>query len=150
MKQIRERSRFTQKELADKIKSSPVQIYRWESGTSPVSATTLYEIAKALGVEVTALLPSEQDFVKIQEQWQTSITKALAMVLIINQVADEAVHYFGETKTNQDLEIASRRVHIAAEKIINKVESRLSEDVVKRVINKSEQIKAAIEKEMEI
>lgn len=59
--ELRVRSGFTQKELADRIKKSETTIQNYESGKIDIPLSSLLAIAEALEVEPAALLGGEED-----------------------------------------------------------------------------------------
>ena len=57
IKKLRKLAKFTQEELAEKMKVSPKYIQFIENGSRKPSLKTVYKIAKVLGVKVQELFP---------------------------------------------------------------------------------------------
>ena len=56
IRDARHAARITQKQLADKLHTSPRQIVKYESGEQEPTVSRLLQIAAALGVEPSELL----------------------------------------------------------------------------------------------
>lgn len=60
IKMLREKKKYTQKQLADILKVSDKTVSKWETGRGLPDITMLEPISSALGVSVTELLSGEQ------------------------------------------------------------------------------------------
>ena len=56
IKELRERNKMTQLQLADKLGVTDKTISKWETGTSDPSTSNLFALAKLYGVSVEELL----------------------------------------------------------------------------------------------
>ena len=59
MKQLREKRKLTQKELADSIAVSDKTISKWETGKGLPDVAILEDLAQALGISVSELLTGD-------------------------------------------------------------------------------------------
>lgn len=59
IKELREKRRFTQKELADKICVSDKTVSKWETGKGLPDVSVIEDLAKALGVSIAELLTGD-------------------------------------------------------------------------------------------
>lgn len=59
IKELREKRRLTQKELAEKINVSDKTVSKWETGKGLPDVSVLEELAKALGTSITELLTGD-------------------------------------------------------------------------------------------
>jgi transcriptional regulator with XRE-family HTH domain len=55
IREIRERERLTRQELADRLGTTRIQVWRIEKGVTAVSAEAAADFAQALGVSVASL-----------------------------------------------------------------------------------------------
>lgn len=61
---LRRSPRISQAELADEIGVSRVSIVNFEAGVQAMPLLRLYQIASALDVEITEIIPTVEEFVK--------------------------------------------------------------------------------------
>lgn len=59
IKQLREKRKITQKELAEQISVSDKAVSKWETGKGLPDISILEELSKALGVSVSELLTGD-------------------------------------------------------------------------------------------
>jgi transcriptional regulator with XRE-family HTH domain len=60
LKKLRESAGLSAEELGDKAETHPDSIYKLERGTRQPSLRLAWQLAEALGVEVTAFLPTKK------------------------------------------------------------------------------------------
>lgn len=59
LKVLREKSKLTQEDVAEKIGSTKKTVYNWESGISTPPYEMLPKLAEAFGVKVRTVIPEE-------------------------------------------------------------------------------------------
>ncbi|WP_246223443.1 helix-turn-helix domain-containing protein, partial [Fulvivirga kasyanovii] len=85
IKRIREAKNLSQKEVIAAIDMGAAQYSRIESGKTEPSISTLERIAKALGVKLSELFASKEDFADINSQDSTLMEK----VRLIENLTEE-------------------------------------------------------------
>lgn len=92
LRKIRKEKGLSQMELAERLDISYQQIQKYEKGISNLSASRLMEIAKVLGVSISAFFPSENMIVSDEEKAYGTMTNEETILLdFFRKIKDKEV-----------------------------------------------------------
>lgn len=121
IKELREKKKLTQKELAEEINVSDKTVSKWETGKGLPDVSIIEELAKALGTSITELLTGE---LKENENQSGNIKKMHFYVCpicgnIVTAVGQGAFSCCGVTLLGQEPEKCDEEHLICVENIDN-------------------------------
>jgi len=92
LRKIRKEKGLSQMELAERVDLSYQQIQKYEKGISNLSVSRLADIAKALGVPISAFFPSEKMIVSDEEKAYRTMTNEESILLeFFRKIKDKEV-----------------------------------------------------------
>lgn len=77
IKELREEKSITQQELAQRINTTPKNIYRWENGLNDISGSALIDLANVFGCSIDYLVGREGEDGLIRTQNEIEKRKEL-------------------------------------------------------------------------
>jgi transcriptional regulator with XRE-family HTH domain len=93
---LRKERRLSQGALGERIGVTFQQVQKYEKGTNRVSASTLYDIARALQVPYEDLLPRQEDDPEVSIARENSITCARTLSVRIAELARDVNRHLNE------------------------------------------------------